>query len=88
MSKEIDEKSIIHPLSVCIITFNEEENIVDCLESVKWAPEIVVVDSFSQDKTVELAQKYTSKILQRPFPGHIEQKNFAIEQASYSWILS
>ncbi|RME83227.1 MAG: glycosyltransferase family 2 protein [Planctomycetota bacterium] len=61
---------------------------MDCLESVKWAHEIVVVDSFSQDNTVELAQNYTSKIIQRPFPGHIEQKNFAIEQASHCWILS
>lgn len=49
-------------ISVAILTFNEEENIVDCLESVKWADEIVLVDEGSSDKTVELAKKYTNNI--------------------------
>jgi glycosyltransferase involved in cell wall biosynthesis len=74
-------------LSICIITYNEEENIRDCLESVKWAEEIIVVDSFSNDKTVAICQEYTNKIIQRPWPGHIEQKNFALEQAAQPWIL-
>lgn len=74
-------------ISVCIITYNEEENIRDCLNSIKWAEEIVVVDSYSNDKTVEICNEYTNKILKRPWPGHIEQKNFAINQATKPWIL-
>ena len=75
-------------LSVCIIAFNEEDNIRECLESVKWADEIVVVDSNSADRTVEIARKYTDRVIQRPWPGHVEQKNFALEQASCDWVLS
>jgi glycosyltransferase involved in cell wall biosynthesis len=74
-------------LSVCIITYNEEENIRDCLESVKWADEIVVVDSYSQDNTLSIVKEYTDKIIQRNWPGHIEQKNFAIDQAAGDWLL-
>jgi len=74
-------------LSVCIITYNEEENIRTCLESVAWAEEIIVVDSFSTDETVAICREYTDRIFQRPWPGHIEQKNFAIEQANRPWVL-
>ena len=75
-------------ISVCIITYNEEHNIRDCLKSIKWTDEIVVVDSFSQDKTVEICRHYTDRIYQRAWPGHIEQKNFALELAKNDWILS
>jgi glycosyltransferase involved in cell wall biosynthesis len=75
-------------LSVTIITFNEEENIRDCLESVKWADEIIVVDSFSTDKTVEICNEYTEKVLQRKWPGFLKQKHFAQEQATGDWILN
>jgi len=74
-------------LSVCIITYNEEKNIRDCLESVQWADEIIVVDSYSTDQTVAICREYTDKVFQRPWPGHVEQKNFAIDQASGDWIL-
>lgn len=74
------------PVSVCIITYNEELNIRRCLESVKWADEIVVIDSRSTDKTVEICREYTDKITLRDFPGHIEQKNFAVDQAKYDWV--
>ena len=74
-------------LSVCIVTYNEEENIRKCLESVTWAEEIIVVDSFSTDETVAICSEYTDRIFQRPWPGHIEQKNFAIEQATCLWVL-
>lgn len=76
------------PLSICIITYNEEAKIRRCLESVKWAEEIIVVDSHSTDKTVEICREYTEKVLLRKFEGHIEQKNFAIDQAAHRWILS
>ena len=75
-------------LSVTIITFNEENNIRDCLENIKWADEIIVVDSFSTDKTVEICRQYTDKIIQRKWPGHVDQKQFALKQATGDWILS
>ena len=76
------------PLSVCIITFNEEENIRTCLESVKWADEIIVVDSRSTDRTVSICKEYTERIFVRDFPGYRDQKNYAVKQATYNWILS
>lgn len=76
-------------LSVVIITFNEEKNIERCLTSIKTiADEIVVVDSFSSDNTKELCLKYGVKFIEHKFDGHIEQKNWAISQASFPYILS
>ncbi|MCP4715970.1 MAG: glycosyltransferase family 2 protein [Deltaproteobacteria bacterium] len=75
-------------ISVTIITFNEEKNIRECLESITWADEIIVVDSFSTDRTVTICREYTEKIFQRDWPGHVRQKQFALEQASSDWILS
>lgn len=77
------------PLSVVIITFNEERNIGRCIDSIQAiADEIVVVDSFSTDKTVAIAQQKGAKVVSHAFGGHIEQKNYAITQASYPYILS
>jgi len=76
-------------LSVVIITFNEERNIERCLLSVQeLADEILVVDSFSKDKTLEICKKYNVRLIQNPFEGHIQQKNFAMQQAQFDWILS
>lgn len=75
-------------VSVTIITFNEEANIRACLESVRWADEVVVVDCGSTDKTVEISREYTDKVFHNPWPGHKEQKNFAIAHASHLWIFS
>ena len=75
-------------LSVTIITYNEEKNIRDCLNSVKWADEIVVVDSFSTDKTIEICKEYTDRFYQNKWPGFVEQKNFALNKASHNWVLS
>lgn len=75
-------------LSVVIVTLNEEERLRACLESVAWADEIVVVDSESQDKTVQIAREMTDHVFVRPWPGFAAQKNFAIAQASGEWILS
>lgn len=74
-------------ISCCIITYNEEYNIHDCLESVKWVNEIVVVDSFSTDKTTEIAKSYTDKVILNKWGGYIEQKNFALSCAEGDWIL-
>ena len=75
------------PLSVIVTTFNEAANIAACLESVKWADEIIVVDSFSTDETVAISQQYTSNILQRKYSGPSDQKNWAIPQAQHDWVL-
>lgn len=76
-------------LSVVIITFNEEKNIERCLLSVKEvADEIVVLDSFSKDKTREICEKYDVKFFQHAFDGHIQQKNRAITYASFPHVLS
>jgi glycosyltransferase involved in cell wall biosynthesis len=76
-------------LSACIISFNEENKIEDCLQSLlQVADEIVVVDSLSTDRTVEIAEKYTDKIIHQKFLGHIEQKNLAVEKATNDWIIS
>lgn len=76
-------------LSVVIITFNEEKNIARCLDSVKSvADEIVVLDSFSTDKTKDICDSYGVKFFQHPFDGHIQQKNRAITYASSQFVLS
>lgn len=75
------------PVSVCIITRDEEENLPACLESVAWADEVVVVDSRSTDRTREIAAAAGARVLERDFPGHIEQKNFAVGEASHDWVL-
>lgn len=74
-------------LSVIIITFNEEENIRECLESVKWADEIVVVDSFSSDNTLEICKEYTENIFQKKWEGYANQKNFALGKVRNNWVL-
>lgn len=71
-------------LSVVIITFNEEKNIGRCLESVREiADEIVVVDSYSNDKTRQICEKYDVRFIEHKFEGYIQQKNYAISQATY-----
>lgn len=76
-------------LSVAIITFNEEDKIAQCIESVlPIADEIVVIDSFSSDKTKEICNKYAVVFIENKFEGHIQQKNFAIEKCSSPYILS
>jgi glycosyltransferase involved in cell wall biosynthesis len=76
-------------LSVTIITFNEERNISRCLDSLKEvADEIVVVDSFSTDKTKEICLSYGVKFIENKWPGYAEQKNFAHKQVSHDLVLS
>lgn len=77
------------PLSVVIITFNEERNIERCLLSVQHiADEIVVVDSFSTDKTAEICKRFGVRFITHAFVGHIEQKNWALKQAKYDHFFS
>jgi len=65
-----------NPISVLIIAGNEEKNIRDCLESVKWADEIVVIDSFSTDNTFNIALEYTPNVYQNKWNGFSEQRKF------------
>ena len=76
------------PVTATVITFNEAANIGAALESLSWADEIIVVDSESTDDTVAIARKFTDRVLVRPWPGYIAQKNFAAEQARHDWIFS
>ncbi|PTX15216.1 glycosyltransferase involved in cell wall biosynthesis [Pontibacter mucosus] len=76
-------------LSVVVITYNEERNIARCLESVKRvADELVVVDSYSTDRTREICLSYGARFMEHPFEGHIEQKNYALTQATFQHVLS
>ena len=76
-------------ISAVIITYNEEKNIGRCLDSVREvADEIVVVDSYSTDKTKEICSSMKVKFLQHHFEGHIEQKNYAVSCAGYGHVLS
>lgn len=76
-------------LSVVIITYNEERNIGRCLDAVKRiADDIVVLDSFSTDRTEEICKTHGARFIQHKFDGHIEQKNRAITHALYPHILS
>ncbi len=75
-------------ITATVITFNEEHNIAKALESLSWADEIVVVDSESTDRTVEIARRFTDRVFVRPWPGYSAQKNFAAEQARNDWIFS
>lgn len=74
-------------LSVIIPTFNEEAFIEDALYSVQFADEIIVIDSFSTDQTVEIVKRYEVKLLQRKFDNFSNQKNHALKEASGDWIL-
>jgi glycosyltransferase involved in cell wall biosynthesis len=77
------------PVSVVVITFNEEDNIERCLLSVQdVADEIVVVDSLSADRTKEICLRLGVKFIEQPFLGYVEQKNKALEYCQYSHVLS
>jgi glycosyltransferase involved in cell wall biosynthesis len=75
-------------LSVTVIALNEEENIVPCLESVRFADEIIVVDSGSTDRTLELARNFTGRIFTIDWQGFAGTKNFALDQATGDWVFS
>ena len=75
-------------LSVIVITKNEEHSIRDCLGSIVWADEIIVVDSGSIDNTVAISREYTDKVFVTDWPGFGEQKNRALEMATCDWVLS
>jgi len=75
-------------ISATIITHNEERNLPRAIESLRCADEIVVVDSGSSDRTVEIAEKLGARVVDSPWPGYANQKNLAAERAEHDWILS
>ncbi|MGB3544033.1 glycosyltransferase family 2 protein [Rubrivirga sp.] len=77
------------PVSVLILTYNEEDNLPRCLDSVAWADDVLVVDSFSTDRTVEVARAHGARVLQRGFDTFAGQRNFGIDQGElrHDWVL-
>jgi glycosyltransferase involved in cell wall biosynthesis len=84
----VSETSARPTLSVAIITLNEEANLRRTLESVKWADEIVIVDSGSTDRTCDIARDYGAKVFVEPWKGFAAQKNSALDKCTSDWILS
>ena len=74
-------------VSAIIVCYNEEENIGRCLNSLRWCDEIVVVDSFSTDRTLEICRQFTNIIIQREWAGYRDQKAFAHSKATKDWVL-
>jgi (heptosyl)LPS beta-1,4-glucosyltransferase len=75
-------------ISAVLITFNEEENIAAAIDSLRWADEILVVDSESTDRTCETADRMGARVIVRPWPGFSEQKQFAVDTARHDWVFS
>lgn len=75
------------PLSAVIITRNAAEQLEDCLKSLAFADEIVVVDSGSTDSTIDLARRYGARVIEHAWAGFGPQKQFAVESATYDWVL-
>ena len=76
-----------YPVSVCIVAFNEEKNIGACLEALSWADDVIVVDSFSSDATVQICRQFTPRVIQREWNGYLDQKTYALGLAKHEWVL-
>ncbi len=74
-------------LSAVILTYNSEDNINRCLQSINWADEIIVIDSFSKDKTLEIVESYKARIFQNEYKGYSKQLEYGINLAKNNWIL-
>ena len=75
------------PLSACIITRDEADRIGPCLDSLAFCDEILVIDSHSADATREIAARHGARVLERDWPGHVAQKDFAVREAKHDWVL-
>ena len=74
-------------ISAVTVTYNEERNVERCLRSVQWTDEIIVVDAFSTDSTVEISRRLNAKVIQRPWSGFASQKQYAMQAATNEWVL-
>ena len=74
-------------LSACVITLDEADRIGDCLASLAFCDELVVVDSHSKDRTREIAAEHGAVVIERDWPGHVAQKEFAVRAAAHDWVL-
>ena len=79
--------SIVEKLSVFVTTFNNADTLERCLESVAWADEIVLLDSFSDDATMEIAKRHGCRIFQHEFLGYGPQKQMALDKTTNTWVL-
>lgn len=84
----LDAMLVRPPLSALVITLNEESNLARCLKSLSFAQEIVVVDSGSTDRTLEIAKQFGAKVVQNPWRGYGQQKNFGMSVVQNAWVLS
>jgi len=88
MARRTDPIADRPPVSAIVTTYNEERNIAACIESLLWCDEIFVVDSFSTDRTPEIAESYGPvRFVQRTYFGSASQKNWAMDQVAHDWIL-
>jgi len=78
----------MQPISATLITYNEERNIGEALQSLSWVDEIIVVDSGSTDSTLEICRQSTDRVFHRDWTGYVDQKNYAVEKARNDWIFS
>jgi glycosyltransferase involved in cell wall biosynthesis len=74
-------------LAAIILTYNEEKHITDCINSIRWADRVVVFDSLSTDRTVELAREAGAEVIQNRFENYAQQRNAALDAVSADWIL-
>jgi glycosyltransferase involved in cell wall biosynthesis len=74
------------PVSACIVAMNEEDRLGACLDSVDWCDEVLVVDSHSTDRTRDLAAARGARVIERDWPGHVAQKEFAVRAARHDWV--
>ena len=74
-------------ISASIITLNEEDNIRECLLSLDWVDEVVIVDSLSRDQTVAIGKEMGARVIDKPFAGHVKQKDFAVQSCQFDWVL-
>jgi glycosyltransferase involved in cell wall biosynthesis len=73
-------------VSACIVAMNEEDRLGACLDTLDWCDELIVVDSHSTDATRELAAARGARVIERDWPGHVAQKEFAVRAARHDWV--
>lgn len=76
----------MNKISVVVLTRNEEKNIGRCLENLKWADDIVVVDQFSTDRTVDICNRYKARVFKREMDGFAQQKQYGVDKALCDWV--